>query len=367
MIARRLALAAIWLAVALFAGELGLRACAPQDLQRDIPDLWVKDPALGWRHHPNERGIANTGERDVEICTNGAGDRVDCRNPPRTSCAGRVLWLGDFEALSIPFPETPWALLDADTGACTDAAGVSSYYMGQYVAAARERLNAPGAHWDVVTLAVYVGNDYTTTPESVPPPQDVQRRPWRLFPAGLSLQAIWDWAYPMNSWLESRSHLYVATRSAIRRALDRGDVGIYGVPETLRKSKLTPALLDGTARGIALVAQEAHAHGARFLVVVHPHRAQVLDPDGAEIARALPALASDLDMNAASEELMSRLGSVPEVDRAIDLLPVFRAHAAPGLWEPEDQHLSAAAYRLWAETVSGPLRELLAEGPPPAR
>jgi hypothetical protein len=366
VIARRLAVAAIWLVVAVFAGELLVRAFAPQVLQRDIPDLWVMDPALGWRHRPNVHGIANTGERDVEICTNAAGDRVDCHRPPPTHCAGRVLWLGDFEALSIPWAETPWALLDADTGACTDAAGVGSYYMGQYVAAARERLGAPGAHWDVVTLAVYVGNDFTPDPELVPPPQDVQRRPWRLLPAGPSLQALWDWFYPYNSWLESRSQLYVAGRSAIRRALDRGDVGVYGVPDPLRRSKLTAALLEGTARGIALVAQEAHRHGARFLVVVHPHRSQVLDPDGSKLARALPELAGDLDMNAPSEELVSRLGTVPEIDVAIDLLPALRAHADPALWEPVDQHLSAAAYRIWAETVSGPLRELLAEGPPPS-
>ena len=364
MIAKRLAVAALWLAVAVFAGELLVRAFAPQVLQHDVPDLWAMDPALGWRHHPNVHLVANTGERDVEICTNAAGDRVDCGHPPATGCAGHVLWLGDFEALSIPWAQTPWALLDADTGACTDAAGVGSYYMGQYVAAARERLGAPGAHWDVVTLAVYVGNDFTPDPELVPPPQDVQRRPWRLFPAHLTQQGLWDWFYPYNSWLESRSQLYVAGRSAIRRALDRGDVGIYGVPDILRRSKLTPALLDGTARGIALIAEEAHRHGARFMVVVHPYRNQVLDPDGAKLLHALPELAGDLDMNAAQEGLFARLSSVPEIDASVDLLPVFRDHADPGLWEPVDQHLSAAAYKLWAETASEPLRELIAAGPP---
>jgi len=364
VIAKRLAVAAIWLVLAVFAGELLVRVFAPQDLQHDIPDLWVMDPALGWRHRPNVHLVANTGQRDVEICTNAAGDRVDCHRPPRTQCAGHVLWLGDFEALSIPWDETPWALLDADTGACTDAAGVGSYYMGQYVAAARERLGAPGAHWDVVTLAVYVANDYTTNPESVPPPQDVQRRPWRVFPAHLSVQGVWDWFYPFNSWLESHSQFYVAGRAAIRNSLDRSDTGIYGPPETLLRSKLTPELLDGTARGIALVAQEAHRHGARFLVVVHPYRNQVLDPDGQKLARALPELAGDLDMNAAQERLLERLVTVPEIDATVDLLPVFREHADPGLWEPVDQHLSAAAYKLWAGAVSPPLRELLAEAPP---
>jgi len=364
--AKRFAAGALLAVVLLSAAEAAVRLFDPQVLQRDVPDLWVMDSALGWKHRPNVRLVANTGERDVEICTGASGDRVDCGKPPRTDCAKRILWLGDFEALSIPWQETPWSLLDADTGACTDAAGVGSYYMGQYVAAARERLGAPGAHWDVVTLSVYVGNDFTPDPELVPPPQDVQRRPWRVFPAGLSLQAVWDWFYPYNAWLESHSEAYVAGRSAIRRAQDRGDVGIYGVPDPLRKSKLTPALLDGTARGIGLVADEAHRHGARFLVVVTPHRSQVLDPDGTKVVKALPALAGDVDMDAASRELVARVAALPHVDRAVDLLPALRAHADPALWEPVDAHLSAAGYRVWFESVRGPLRELLALGPPPS-
>jgi hypothetical protein len=361
VIVRRVAFAALFLVLGVFAAEAAVRLFAPQVLQHDIPDLWMEDTALGWRHRPNVRLRANTGERDVWICTSMAGDRVDCDKPARTDCTKRILWLGDFEALSIPWQDTVWAKLDADTGACTDAAGVGSYYMGQYVAAARERLNAPGARYDLVTLAVYVGNDYTPEPEAVPPPQDVQRRPFRVFPASLSLQGIWDWFYPFNSWLESHSQFYVAGRSAIRHAMERGDTGIYGVPETLLRSKLTPALLDGTARGVALIAQEAHRHGAKFLVVVHPHRSQVLDPDGAKIAASMPDLRNDLEMTAASTELMTRLESVREIDKAIDLLPVFRAHASPDLWEPVDAHLSAQAYQLWFETVRRPVAELLSE------
>ncbi|HTO54648.1 MAG TPA: hypothetical protein VMR50_14780 [Myxococcota bacterium] len=365
MTLRRLGWAALLAVLAVVVAEALVRAFAPQVLQHDVPELWVRDAALGWRHRPDVDLIANTGERDVEICIDALGDRVDCHKPARTDCAKRILWLGDFEALSIPFQDTVWAKLEADTGACTYAAGVGSYYMGQYVGMARERLRDPAApHYDLVMLAVYVGNDFTPDPELIPPAQDVQWRPYRLFPASLSQQGIWDWFYPYNAWLESHSQAYVAGRAAIRRALDPGDVGVYGVPDPLLRSRVTPALFDGTAKGIALVAQEAHAHGARFLVVMHPFRSQVLDPKGEKLVHALPKLAGDIDMDQPSREIFRRLATYPEIDRAIDLLPVLRAHASPDLWEPVDAHLSAAAYQLWFETVRQPVRELLAEGPP---
>jgi hypothetical protein len=105
------------------------------------------------------------------------------------------------------------------------------------------------ARFDLVILAFYIGNDMTDDVETIPPARDVQRRPLRLLPAGLSAEAIYDWFYPMNAWLESRSHAYVAVRFAIRRFRDPGDAGLYGVSRALRRSQLTPKFLEETARG----------------------------------------------------------------------------------------------------------------------
>ncbi len=265
---RRLGFAALLLALlgaltsALF--EIGVRVFAPQVLAQDVPDLWQQDEAIGWKHAPNAHVLANTGDRDVEICTDAAGDRVSCSESARSDCAGRILVMGDsyVEALAVPFESTVWRQLESDTGACTSVAGVSGWGPSQYLAAVRARLAEPGARFDLVILSLYLGNDLTDDAEKLPPAKDVQRRPFRLLPAGLSLEALVDWFYPCNAWLESRSHAYVALRFAIRRLRDPGDVGLYGAPRALRTSQLTRPYLDETARGVGLVAEAARARRA---------------------------------------------------------------------------------------------------------
>ncbi|MEX2206562.1 MAG: hypothetical protein WEF50_10085 [Myxococcota bacterium] len=362
---RRLGFVAVLLALVgiLTAGllELLVRLVDPQILPQDVPDLWLQDEAIGWKHTPNARVVANTGDRDVEICTDAEGDRVDCDAPPGDACAKRILVLGDsyVEALAVPYPETVWQHIDADTGACSSVSGVSGHRLSQYLASARQRLEAPGAHYDLVILAFYVGNDMTDDAETIPPAQDVQKRPLRLLPAGLSPEALYDWFYPLNAWLESRSHAYVAVRFAIRRFRDPGDAGLYGVSRALRRSQLTPRHLDETTRGVRLVAEAAHRHGARILVIVIPERTQVVDPKGEKILHAMPALAGDLDMDLTSREFVPRLEASPEIDRVVDLLPILRANTDPADWGAHDGHFSPIGHTRVFDAIREPVRDLL--------
>ncbi len=366
MSARRLGFAAALLALlgALTATllEAGVRIFDPQVLAQDVPDLWLKDEALSWKHAANARMVANTGDRDVEICTDAVGDRVACGVDARTDCARRILVVGDsyVEALAVPWEETVWQRIESDTGACTSVTGVSGYRLSQYLAVARGRLAEPGARYDLVLLALYVGNDLTDAAEALPPAQDVQRRPFRILPAGLSAEALYDWFYPFNAWLESRSHAYVALRFAIRRLRDPGDVGLYGVSRALRRSLLTEEILQETSRGVGLVAEAAHRHGARLLVIVIPERSQILDPKAERLLHAMPALAGDVDMDLTTRELVPRLETAPGPDRVVDLLPILRANPDPALWGPRDGHFSPLGHRTWFEAIRAPVRELLA-------
>ena len=360
----RVTRAAAWLAGATLAAALvseGLvRALRPQVLQRDVPELWVPDPALGWRNRPNAHVVANTGERDVEVCTNALGDRVACGVPARTDCAKRVLVLGSsfVEAISVPFDALVWSRLDADTGACSSIAGVAAWAPGQELALLRERLRDSSVHYDVVVAVLYVNGEVVADPDAIPPPREIQHEPLRLLPAGLSLADLRAWFYPANAWLESRSQAYVAARAALRRLRDPGGVGIWGVPAALQRSRLTPELVDGTTRGVREMVEEAHRHGARCLVVLVPHPSQALDPDAATLLRGLPELAGDVDMALPSRVLVPRLeGS--GADRVVDLLPALQAHRDPALWGASDGHLSPAGHALWYEVMREPLRELL--------
>ena len=115
--------------------EAGVRLVIPQALILDPPDLWEPSSEIGWRRRPNSRVWVDTAGREVEICTDARGDRIDCDAREERGCETRILVIGDsfVAALAVPFRETVWSRLERDTGACADVAGVGGYGMSQYV------------------------------------------------------------------------------------------------------------------------------------------------------------------------------------------------------------------------------------------
>ncbi len=341
--------------------EVGVRIFLPQVLVKDAPDLWSPDEAMGWRRKPDVRLWVNSGERDAQICTDSRGDRIDCDAPEPDACVARVLVVGDsfVEALAIPYADTVWSRLERDTGACLDVAGVGAYGPPQYLKLTRDRVAAAQPRYDLVLYNFYVGNDFVLNADQIPPPTEVQRRPFRLLPPSLDLKGLGEWFYPFNSWLEGQSHAYVALRFAIRRLQDPGDVGIHGVPISLRSSSLTEDWLATTASSAELAAEAAEAAGARFVVAVIPHRSQVLDPQAEKLLRGLPRLEGDIDMELVKRKFVPRLRASGDVDAVVDLLDYLRAHATKESWGTRDAHLSPDGHRLWFEAVRPEVRRAL--------
>ncbi len=337
--------------------EVATRVVVPQVLQQDVPDLWQPDARFGWRRRPDVWLVANTGERDVAICTDGERDRVACPPPPPRPCSKRVLVIGDsfVEALAIPWDQTVWAQLEADTGACLDVAGVAAYGVAQYALLAEDRL-ATGTAYDLVLVSLFLDNDLTDNSRAIPPAQEVQRQPLRLLPSGLSQPELWRWAYPYNQWLEARSQAYVGLRAAIRRLADPGGAGAWGVPMAVRPSRFSAAMARETAAGVFRIADVARAHGAQTLVALLPYANQVTDPDGARLRRALPELAADLDMQLPQKVFVPLLEARLEV---VDLLAGMRAASGHGLWGERDRHFSPEGHRIWFELLRDPLRRAL--------
>jgi hypothetical protein len=364
VIARALRTLAGWLlpvALGLVLLEAVTRIVAPQVLQRDVPDLWEPDARFGWRRRPHMQLVANTGDRDVALCTDAERDRVACPPPPPRACGRRVLVVGDsfVEALAIPWEQTAWARLEADTGACLDVAGVAAYGVAQYALLAEDRL-AGESRFDLVLVSLYVENDLTDDSRAIPKSQEVARHPLRLLPDGLSQPALWRWAYPYNQWLESRSHAYVGLRAAIRRQLDRADVGMFGVPAAVRPSRFAAATARETAAGVFRIADAARARGARTLVSLLPYRNQVIDPAGDALLEALPELAGDLDMDLPQKRLVPILAERVTV---VDLLAGMRAEGRADLWGERDRHLSPEGHRVWFELLRAPVRGALELAP----
>jgi len=342
--------------------EVMVRLLMPQVLPIDAPQIYRPDTTIGWRHTPNVRALANTGDRDVLVCTDDRGDRVSCEHPHHAHCSGHVLVVGDsfVEALAVPFDETAWARLEQDSGACLDVTGVSGYEPSQYLELVRERLHDAATHYDAVLVSMYVGNDFVTDAERVPPPQSVWHEPIRLLPPSFDEDGLVRWLHPFDQWIESRSHAYVALRFAIRNARDPGDVGIYGLPIAVVRDHLTPAILDATTRAFTLMADETRRSGAPLLLTIVPARVQVLDPQAERLRRVFPALASSLDMDLVSKTFVPRVQGITGIARVVDLLPILRSDPHPDYWGARDQHFSALGHQAWFAALRVPLRSALA-------
>ena len=344
----------------LFLAELAVRWLIPQPLPQPTPGIYRPDPDIGWRRNENIRVVANTGERNVEICTDPSGDRVDCARAEH-DCAARVLVLGDsfVEALAIPWSETIWSRLERETGACMQVAGVGGYDPVQYAVQARERLGQ-GVPIDLVILNFYSGNDFVAAADAIQPSEAVTAPELRLLPTGFRSVDLWNWFLGLNDWLAARSHLYVATRYAVRREIDPEGVERYGIPIALLRSRLTDELLDETARAISFSGAAAQKAGTPLLVVVIPVKNQVLDPRGERLSAAFARVRDEIDMDQVSKRFVPRIAGLPGVTRVVDLLEPLRAAAGPDAWGSRDPHFSPVGHALWYEGIESAVRELLA-------
>ena len=341
--------------------EAGVRVVIPQALILDPPDLWEPSSEIGWRRRPNSRVWVNTAGREVEICTDARGDRIDCDAREERSCERRILVIGDsfVAALAVPFRETVWSRLERDTGACADVTGVGGYGMSQYVEIARERLRDPTNRYDLVILNFFSGNDFTKDADRIPsyrlvelgkatlgprPPDDEEQSPLSRL------------SYRVNRWLGSHSHAYVAALLAVRRLADPS-TRLTGLGDALRRSTLRGRLLKETVRGIQLVSDEAERAESALLLVVIPNRTQVMDPRGARIVALFPSFEGDVDMNLVTHRFVPRVEKIRNVE-IVDLLPRLREHATEASWTL-DRHLSSQGHELWFEALREPVREML--------
>ena len=348
--------------------EIGIRVLMPQTLHHDVPSLWAPDEDMGWRRKPNQRLVANTGERDAEICTDAQGSRISCAQPVERDCASRVLVAGDsfVEALAIPFEDTAWAILETKTGACLDVAGVGGYVPSQYLRTIEERLALPGASYQAVILSIYA-NDFGKAALEIPSPRTVQSagEP-QLFPRGLSIHELRHWLYPYNQILESRSHAYVALRFLIRRIRDPGDVGIFGVPPVLLKSQFNKESTAQLVEAYTRLHERLRKKGIPLIISVLPFRNQALDPEGENLKQTLPEIADDLYMGFINELFIEPLQNVDGLI-VVDLLPGLLEKADAEHWGTQDRHLSPKGHALWAELLLPALKQTLVPANAPVK
>jgi hypothetical protein len=352
----RLLLAASALAIAFGLGEGLVRLVAPQQLVLLRPDVWQPIDSLGWTHRPNVSTTINTGARSVRLITDADGLRLGTAGA--IEGRRRILLLGDsfMAALQVEYEQSVSGLLEAQlaqrlnqTVAVRNTA-VDGWDPPQYLIRARQMLERE--RFDLALVAVYLGNDIVERHlERYPPRAYVEvhrlrvprRLGWHEF-----IEAV---LYPINDYLEVRSHLFILAKTRLKAVLTRLELTADYFPIALLRREATSPRWTVTAQILSDIRDAARAQGVPTLFVLIPALYQV---DTAEFQRALKGFridpaAVDLEQpNHLLSAAMRRHGLA-----VLDVLPEFRrAHqAGERLYGKVDLHLSRAGHALLERLV----------------
>jgi hypothetical protein len=362
--------------IALGLGEVLVRLVAPQQLIVQRPELYRPMDSLGYAHRPNVHLTVNTGDRSVTIYTDSSGFRVGAGGRPPGRY--RVLLMGDsfVAAMQVEYEQSLPGLIEqcfvTRTGqtAAVWNTGVAGWDPPQYFLQARRALAA--GPFDLVLVAVFLGNDVVTR-RQIYPPREADRQHDFRFPRRLAYSEFVDALLaPVNDLLEARSHLFVFLKNRSQTLLMHFGLTAVELPSELRRSESQSPRWGVTADILADIDSLATKHGTPALFVLIPAVEEV-DPELLQLrARAFGVDTSALDLDQPDRllglELQRRKLTV------VSLLKPLREAQSRGvsLYGQVDKHPSADGHRvMWdaiAPALAGRLgladHPALAAGPP---
>lgn len=360
----RLLLLAVATAVALLAAEALVRWLAPQQLIRLRPDVWTPDhEGLGWRMAPDLDTVVNTGERDVVLRTDADGHRVGAPSAPASR---QILALGDsfLAAIEVGYADTMTARLEESVSATLGErvrivnAGVAGWDPNHYLLELRRELAR--RDYDLVLVFVFRGNDIVARRQDVIPPKQGQVVHYLRWPRSLAPRELRKaWLYPVNDFLERRSHLFILVRQRSWHLLMRIGLSARRFPVVELRSEATSQRWRVTADLCADAAAEAGGHGIETLFVLLPGAYHV-DPElGLAYAATVGFGPDEVDLEQSSRILTAEL--LKQGLRFVDLTtPLREARAAGVRTHGEiDTHLSPAGHAAVARELHESVLELL--------
>jgi hypothetical protein len=357
--------------------EMIVRWLAPQQLIVQRPELYRPMDSLGYAHRPNVHLTVNTGDRSVTMYTDSSGFRVGAKGRP----AGRyrVLLLGDsfMAAMQVEYEQSLPGLIEqcfaTRTGqsAAVWNAGVAGWDPPQYYLQARRTLEA-GGHFDIILVAVFLGNDVVLRRQYLRPWQADQLHVLR-FPRRLTRAEIVDaLLYPINDFLEERSHLFVFLKNRSQNLLMRAGLTTIEVPAELRRSEAGSPRWGVTADILADIDSLGKAHGIPTVFALIPAIEQVEPAVLKDRLKSFGIDSATLDLDQ-PERLMTHELELRHLSY-VSLLPALRSAQARGvtLYGRVDMHPSADGHRvMWdgiapllARGLGAPYQPAPATGPP---
>jgi hypothetical protein len=270
----------------LLLAEIFIRFIIPQQLIILRSDIWRPDSTFGYRHREHVNTILNTGEGPVHFVTDGNGYRInqniqkDIIIQPDIS----ILAIGDsfLEALQIEneftIPEVVRKNLE-DRYTITvqsDNTGVMGWNPNHYYLEAKRALARKKYQLGIVFL--FVQNDIIRDEhESFPAREAAVRHDFRI-PKSFNWYEIIDATlYPVNDFLETKSHLFILARNALRIQLAKIGLTARYFPTIFMKDQQDLFRWSNTARLCKKIKDEFDKYDTPVFFVLLPAVYQVND------------------------------------------------------------------------------------------
>lgn len=356
------------LVLALVLSEGLVRLVAPQELVLKRPDIWKPDSRLGWVHHAGLATTVNTGGGTVRLYTDERGFRVGAGG--RRSGEKTVLVLGDsfMEALQVEYEETVPSLLEQRLPSLTGHtiavrnAAVGGWDPPHYLRRLHSLLEDDAERYDLVLGFIYLGNDVVSRrPDEIPARTPKQTHPLR-WPRSLAAAEVIDaWLYPINDFLETRSHLFVLAKRQLDVLLMRLGLTAAYFPEVLEEAQETSARWRTTADICADMTELAGRFEVPSLFVLLPAPVQVEGDTYRDYVEGFGIDTTTVDLDQPNRLLGRELEArgVALVDATRALREAYRR--GDRLYGEVDRHFTAEGHRVVALDIEDRVAELLAD------
>jgi len=355
------------LSVSLLLGEGLVRLLAPQSLILLRPDIWSPAETIGWRHQALANTQVNMGEREVHFITDEQGFRIG--STPQSPGDLTLVALGDsyVSALQVEYEETMTELLANRLSARSGKrvrilnTGVEGWDPNQYRIEAKRILE--NRHVDGFLVYVYLGNDIVQYRyDGVPARQQVERHNFKI-PTKLNWPSfVGGIAYPLNDFLEVRSHLFIFMRNRLRFVLMRLNLSAYGFPEFLRVAHVGSNAWPVTAHILKEIDDLGRERHIKTLFILIPPEEEADLEEGRKTAEAWGFKPGSFDLDQAHrimEDELKKL-NLPVVDGTPSLRAAIE-RKEPDVFGDVDNHLGKTGHRIMAQITEEPAWQMFVE------
>lgn len=259
-----------------------IRLFIPQNLITRYGHIWRPDDLLGWRRQENVNTIINSGEGKVRFVTDHHGFRINAVKEQKNSPADKsIAFIGDsfLEAIQVEnqhtIPQFVKRTLDQKYAAniAVINAGVGGWGPNHYYLEAK-RLSQQ--EYDLAVVFLYTANDIVCKKIDHFSPKEIHRYHRLKWPSNFGYEEIIEAIlYPINDFLECRSHLFVFLKNRSKWLSMKLGLSAYYFPMVFDLKMRESPCWQTTTEICKTIHDEFSSHNTSCFFVILPSDYQV--------------------------------------------------------------------------------------------